>query len=77
MVFMEGVLSLCRVTVTLFGRLPGVPEGLQVFSVSQIHSWWGVCFAHVSDMMFYCFFVVVLVGCYAGCFWPSLEVCVV
>ena len=47
MVIMEGVLSLCRVTVTLFGRLPGVPEGLQVFSVSQVHSWWGVCFVHM------------------------------
>ena len=34
--------SLCRVTVALFGRLPGIPEGLQVFSVSQVHSWWGV-----------------------------------
>ena len=53
---MEGVLSLCRVTVAPFGRLPGVPEGLQVFSVSQVHSWWGVCFVHVSDTMFFCLY---------------------
>ena len=29
MVVMEGVQSLCRVTVALLGKLPGVPEGLQ------------------------------------------------
>ena len=46
MVVMAGVLSLCRVTVALFGQLPGIPEGLQVFSVSQVHCWWGVCFVH-------------------------------
>ena len=46
MVVIEGVQSLCRVTVALFGWLPGVPEGLQVFGVSQVHSWWGVCLVH-------------------------------
>ena len=51
MVVMEGVLSLCRVTVALFGRLPGIPERLQVFSVVR----YTVCFVHVSDTMFFCF----------------------
>ena len=71
MVVIEGVQSLCRVTVALFGWLPGVPEGLHVFGVSQVHSWWGVCLVH-GVIQF-----VVVVGCYVGCFCPSLEVCVV
>ena len=46
MVVMEGVLSLCRGTVVLFGRLPGIPEGLQVVGVSQVH---------VRVVRFFCF----------------------
>ena len=57
MVVMEGVLSLCRVSVALFGQLPGFPEGLQVFSVSQVHSWWGVCFVHVRVIQCFSVFV--------------------
>ena len=51
MVVMAGVLSLCRVTEALFGQLPVIPEGLQVFSVSQVqvfvsfmHEWYSFCF---------------------------------
>ena len=63
MVVMEGVLSLCRVTMALFGRLPGVPEGLQVFSVCQVHSWLVGCLFRScanNTMLGFCFWLDVM-----------------